>query len=154
MGQVSNIRAGTGASNVIPGQIEMDFNFRFGTASTPEGLQQKLEAVLRKHRLDYAMQWTLNGMPFLTPPGALVEAVQGAIREVTGISPELSTSGGTSDGRFIARICSQVVEVGPPNASIHQVDEHICLSDLEPLVPIYCGILHRLGKASQNAVAG
>lgn len=152
--QVSNIRAGTGASNVIPGQVEMDFNFRFGTASTPEGLQQKLEAVLRKHRLDYAVQWTLNGMPFLTPPGALVEAVQGAIREVTGISPELSTSGGTSDGRFIARICPQVVEVGPPNASIHQVDEHICLSDLEPLVPIYCGILHRLGKAPQNTVAG
>lgn len=145
--QISNVRAGTGASNVIPAQMEVDFNFRFSSESTAEGLKQQLEDILRKHGLDYDLQWTLNGLPFITPPGALVDAVQASIEEVTGLRAELSTSGGTSDGRFIAQICPQVVEVGPPNATIHQIDEHICLADLEPLVPIYRGILRRLAAS-------
>ena len=142
--QVSNIHGGTGASNIIPGQVVVDFNFRFSTESTPESLQQRLEAVLAKHRLDYDLKWTLGGRPFLTPPGTLVQAVQAAIRAETGLETELSTTGGTSDGRFIAQICPQVIELGPPNASIHKIDEHIAVADIEPLTGIYRRVLENL----------
>ena len=142
--QVSNIHGGTGAGNVIPGTVTVDFNFRFSTASTSEGLQQQLEAVLRRHGLDYALQWTLGGLPFLTEPGTLVDAARRAIAEVAGVQAELSTSGGTSDGRFIAQICPQVIELGPPNNSIHKVNEHIALADLAPLPAIYQRVLELL----------
>jgi len=142
--QVSNVHGGTGASNVIPGEVVVHFNFRFCTESTPESLQQRLEAVLQKHGLDYALKWTLGGRPFLTTPGPLVQAVQDAIRAETGLTTELSTTGGTSDGRFIAQICPEVIELGPPNASIHKIDEHIALADIEPLTAIYRRVLHNL----------
>ncbi len=142
--QVSNIHGGTGASNVIPGQVVVDFNFRFCTESTPEQLQQRLSAVLHKHQLDYDLAWTIGGLPFLTEPGPLVDAVRAAIHDVTGIATELSTTGGTSDGRFLAQICSQVVELGPPNASIHKIDEHIRLEDIEPLKDIYRRVFDKL----------
>src|SRR6516164_8341934 len=135
--QVSNIHAGTGAGNVIPGECVVDFNFRFCTESTPEGLQQRLTAILDRHGLEYTLQWTLGGIPFLTAPGKLVHNVQQAIREETGIDPELSTSGGTSDGRFIAQICPEVLELGPPNASIHKIDEHVAVAELETVKNIY-----------------
>ena len=135
--QVSNIHAGTGASNVIPGDCVVDFNFRFCTESTPESLQQRLIAVLDKHGLQYELKWTIGGLPFLTTPGTLVGAIQKAIAEETGITTELSTTGGTSDGRFIAQICPQVIECGPPNATIHKVDEHVVLTDMAPLKAIY-----------------
>ncbi|VTU28292.1 succinyl-diaminopimelate desuccinylase [Variovorax sp. PBL-E5] len=142
--QVSNIHAGTGASNVIPGSAVIDFNFRFSTESTPESLQQRVQAVLDSHGLDHTLSWTLGGLPFLTTPGELVEAVQQAIRDETGIETELSTSGGTSDARFIARICRQVIEMGPVNASIHKIDEHIAVAEIEPLKNIYRRTLERL----------
>ena len=142
--QISNIHGGTGAGNVIPGSVVIDFNFRFSTASTPETLQQRLEAVLRSHQLDYSLEWTLGGKPFLTPVGVLVDAARRAIAEMTGLQTQLSTSGGTSDGRFIAPICPQVIELGPPNASIHKVDEHIALADMAPLSAIYRRILELL----------
>jgi succinyl-diaminopimelate desuccinylase len=135
--QVSNIHAGTGAGNVIPGECTVDFNFRFCTESTPEELQQRLAAVLDRHRLDYNLQWTVGGLPFLTTPGGLVQDVQKAILAETGIHPELSTTGGTSDGRFIAQFCPEVIELGPPNASIHKIDEHVGLAELETLKNIY-----------------
>jgi succinyl-diaminopimelate desuccinylase len=147
--QVSNIHAGTGATNIIPGEAVVDFNFRFGTASTPELLRQRLEAVLQKHRLDYALQWTLGGLPFLTEPGLLVSAVQDAIRAETGQAAQLSTTGGTSDGRFIATLCPEVIELGPPNASIHQIDEHIALADLQSLKAIYRRVLDNLADLAQ-----
>jgi len=135
--QVSNIHAGTGASNVIPGECVVDFNFRFCTESTPESLQSRLQAVLDRHGLRYELRWTVGGLPFLTTPGPLVDAVQRAIADETGIRTELSTTGGTSDGRFIAKICPQVIEFGPPNATIHKIDEHVVLSDIAPLKAIY-----------------
>jgi succinyl-diaminopimelate desuccinylase len=139
--QVSNIHAGTGAGNVIPGECVVDFNFRFCTESTPDRLQQRLTAILDRHRLDYTVQWTLGGLPFLTTPAVLVHNVQRAIREETGIEPELSTTGGTSDGRFIAQICPEVIELGPPNATIHKIDEHVAVEELEKLKNIYRRIL-------------
>jgi succinyl-diaminopimelate desuccinylase len=142
--QISNIHAGTGASNVIPGAAVVDFNFRFSTESTPESLQQRVASVLDAHGLDHTLAWTVGGLPFLTVPGALVEAVQLAIRDETGLQTELSTSGGTSDARFIAKICRQVVELGPVNASIHKIDEHIAVADIEPLKNIYRRTLERL----------
>jgi len=142
--QVSNIHAGTGASNVIPGDCVVDFNFRFCTESTPESLQQRLTAVLDKHGLQYDLKWTIGGLPFLTTPGSLVSAVQQAIADETGIRTELSTTGGTSDGRFIAQICPQVIELGPPNATIHKVDEHVALADIAPLKAIYRRTLENL----------
>lgn len=142
--QMSNIHAGTGANNVIPGELVIDFNFRFSTESTPESLQERLTAVLDRHGLTYHIDWALSGRPFLTRKGPLVEAIAGAIREVTGIDTELSTSGGTSDGRFIAQICPQVVEFGPLNASIHKIDEHVAVADIEPLKDIYLKTLERL----------
>jgi succinyl-diaminopimelate desuccinylase len=142
--QVSNIHAGTGAGNVIPGTVGVDFNFRFSTESTPESLQQRVQAVLDAHGLDFTLAWTVGGLPFLTTPGELVEAVRQAIRDETGLSCELSTSGGTSDARFIARICRQVVELGPVNASIHKIDEHIAVAEIDPLKNIYRRTLDRL----------
>jgi len=144
--QISNIHAGTGASNVIPGAAVIDFNFRFSTESTPESLQQRVKRVLDAHGLDYTLTWTVGGLPFLTVPGALVEAVQHAIRDETGLQTELSTSGGTSDARFIAKICRQVVELGPVNASIHKIDEHIAVAEIEPLKNIYRRTLERLAS--------
>jgi succinyl-diaminopimelate desuccinylase len=142
--QASNVHGGTGASNVIPGHLVLDFNFRFCTESTPESLQQRLTAVLEKHALEYDLVWTIGGLPFLTTPGVLVETVRSAILEETGLQTQLSTTGGTSDGRFIAQICSQVVEVGPPNATIHKLNEHVSLADMEPLKNIYRKVLERL----------
>jgi len=142
--QVSNLHAGTGAGNVIPGEAIVDFNFRFSTESTPESLQSRLAAVLDRHGLSYRIDWTLGGRPFLTRPGSLIAALREAIRQVTGRETELSTTGGTSDGRFIAAICPQVVECGPVNASIHQIDEHVAVADIEPLKAIYRGVLDRL----------
>jgi len=142
--QVSNVHAGTGATNVIPGACEVDFNLRFAPVSTPDSLMQRIEAILQRHGLEYELAWTLGAQPFSTAPGALSAAMAAAIREVTGRATQLSTTGGTSDGRFIATICRQVVELGPPNASVHKIDEHIAVADLEPLKNIYRGALERL----------
>ena len=149
--QISNIHAGTGASNVIPGECVVDFNFRFSTECTPEKLQRGVEEVLIRHKLNYELTWVIGGLPFLTKPGDLVQAVQNAIADETGIQSQLSTTGGTSDGRFIAQICSQVIELGPPNATIHKIEEHIAIADIEPLKNIYRRVLERLhGLASGN----
>ncbi len=142
--QMSNIHAGTGASNVIPGECVVDFNFRFSTASTVDGLQQRVHATLDKHGLDYDLKWTVGGLPFLTPRGELSNALSSAIKDETGLNTELSTTGGTSDGRFIAQICPQVVEFGPTNASIHKIDEHVAVTEIEPLKNIYRRTLENL----------
>lgn len=142
--QVSNIHAGTGADNVIPGDVEVWFNLRFSTEQTEAGIRARIEEVLERHGLRYELHWRLSGNPFLTPVGELVEAVRGAIREVCGIETELSTSGGTSDGRFIAPTGAQVVELGPLNATIHQVDECVACADLDRLSAVYEGMLARL----------
>lgn len=153
--QISNIHAGTGATNVIPGDMVVDCNFRFSTESTDVGLRERLEGVLAQHGLrsgqDFEITWTLSGQPFLTGSGELVELTQAAIAEVVGLQPELSTSGGTSDGRFIATICKQVIELGPPNATIHKIDEHIVLADLEPLPVIYEKIIQKLNHLGTAA---
>lgn len=135
--QVSNIHGGTGATNVIPGTVEILFNFRFSTTSTVDGLKAKVQAILDRHGLEYELLWELSGKPFLTPKGYLVNAIASAISKVTGLETELSTSGGTSDGRFIAEICPQVVEFGPNNATIHKLNECVALADIEPLKEIY-----------------
>jgi succinyl-diaminopimelate desuccinylase len=135
--QVSNIHAGTGAANVIPGVCVLDFNFRFSTESTPVGIQARVQAILDAHRLDYTIDWTLAGSPFLTRRGELSQALATAIRAETGVEATFSTSGGTSDGRFIARLCPQVVEFGPPTATIHQIDEHVDLTCIDALKNIY-----------------
>ncbi len=142
--QVSNMHGGTGASNVIPGEVVIDFNFRFSTESTPESLQSRLAAVLDQHGLRYDLVWTIGGLPFLTRPGTLVDAVRDAIRDETGLETQLSTTGGTSDGRFLAQICPQVIELGPPNATIHKINEYVALADIEPLKNIYRRVLERL----------
>lgn len=142
--QMSNIHGGTGASNVIPGEMVIDFNFRFSTASTVEDLQQRVHAILDKHALEYSLAWIIGGRPFLTPRGALSAALAAAIKSETGIETELSTTGGTSDGRFIAQICPQVIEFGPPNGSIHKIDEHIEVRFIDPLKNIYRKTLENL----------
>ncbi|WP_018954762.1 succinyl-diaminopimelate desuccinylase [Thioalkalivibrio sulfidiphilus] len=142
--QISNIHAGTGAENVIPGELEVMFNLRFSTEQTDEGIRTRVHAVLDAHGLDYELSWRLSGHPFLTAEGELVEAASAAIREVMGLDTELSTAGGTSDGRFIAPTGAQVVELGPLNASIHKIDEHVRVEDLDALSRIYTGILKRL----------
>jgi succinyl-diaminopimelate desuccinylase len=142
--QISNFHSGTGASNVIPGSAVIDFNFRFSTESTPESLQKRVHAVLDAYGVDYTLAWTIGGLPFLTTPGELVSSVQAAIADETGIATELSTSGGTSDARFIAKICKQVVELGPVNASIHKIDEHIDVAEIETLKNIYRRTMERL----------
>ena len=142
--QISNLRSGTGATNVIPGDVEAVFNFRFSTEVTHEQLRSRTEALLDAHGLDYRLDWTLNGEPFLTAEGDLVEAAVAGVEEAVGIRPTLSTSGGTSDGRFIATLGSQVVELGPCNATIHQVNERVRASDLDDLSRVYEAILGRL----------
>ena len=142
--QISNIQSGTGANNVIPGELSALFNFRFSTESTVEGLRQRVETILDKHGLDWQIDWSLSGLPFLTEPGALLDAVAASIKNVTGRETVASTSGGTSDGRFIATLGTQVVELGPVNATIHQIDERVLASDLDLLTEIYYQTLVRL----------
>jgi len=142
--QVSNIQGGTGATNVIPGKVHVVFNFRFSTEVTSEQLRERTGAILDKHNLDYDIKWHLSGQPFLTAEGELVEATVASIREVTGLSTELSTAGGTSDGRFIAPFGTQVVELGPVNATIHKVDECASVADIDQLSIIYQRILEKL----------
>jgi succinyl-diaminopimelate desuccinylase len=142
--QVSNINAGTGATNVIPGELVLQFNFRFSTESTADSLKSRVHAVLDKHGLNYDLAWTLGGEPFITEPGPLSKAISQAIESEVGIKTELSTTGGTSDARFIAKICPQVVEFGPLNATIHQINEHIAVESLEPLKNIYRRTLESL----------
>ncbi|MBA1189684.1 succinyl-diaminopimelate desuccinylase [Pseudomonas entomophila] len=142
--QISNLNAGTGATNVVPGELTALFNFRFSTESTVEGLQQRVAAILDAHQLDWSIDWSLSGLPFLTEPGDLLDAVAASIQAVTGRQTQPSTSGGTSDGRFIATLGTQVVELGPVNATIHQVDERILASDLDLLTEIYYQTLVRL----------
>ena len=142
--QISNIHAGTGAGNVIPGEIRIQFNFRFSPEVTPDYLQSEVGKTLNRLALEHEIEWTLFGMPFQTDHGQLVDATIASIREVCGIETELSTSGGTSDGRFIAPTGAQIVELGPVNASIHKVDEHVSIADLDKLSEIYENILRRL----------
>lgn len=143
--QVSNIHGGTGALNVIPGSVVVDANFRFGTASSADSLRERVEAILEKHGADHAIEWNLSGEPFHSPEGGrLRETVIGVCRELCGIEPEPSTGGGTSDGRFIAPLGAEVVEIGPVNASIHKVDEHVALDDLERLPAIHLAIAEKL----------
>jgi succinyl-diaminopimelate desuccinylase len=142
--QCSNIHAGTGATNVIPGALEVLFNFRYSTASTREALAGRLDAILRRHGLEFTIDWTGHGKPFLTARGRLVDVATASVEHALGRRPELSTTGGTSDGRFIADICGEIVELGPVNATIHKLNEHVAIADLEPLAAIYRGILERL----------
>ncbi len=148
--QVSNLNAGTGATNVIPGELRAHFNFRFGSVSSPEDLKSRLEKVLSRHGLTFHVEWTLGGDPYLTAPGKLCNAVSAAIAEVTGQTATLSTTGGTSDGRFIAKHCREVIEFGPPNQTIHQIDERIAVADLEPLSAIYERSIRTLLAAHQD----
>jgi succinyl-diaminopimelate desuccinylase len=129
---------------VIPGTLELQFNFRYATVSTRESLVERMSAILDRHGLEYDLKWTAHGEPFLTQRGRLVEVVSDTIRDVCGVTPELSCTGGTSDGRFIADICREVVELGPVNATIHKLNERVAVSDLEPLSQLYRGILQRL----------
>jgi succinyl-diaminopimelate desuccinylase len=142
--QISNLHAGTGADNVIPGECELLFNFRFSTEQTPERLMEQVETLLRRHGLDYRIDWRLSGLPFLSREGALLASVGAALSEVTGQRPRASTGGGTSDGRFIARICPEVVELGPSNGTIHKVNECVPVHELEALVAVHTGVLDRL----------
>lgn len=142
--QVSNLHSGTGVSNVIPGSAVLECNFRFSTEQTAAGLQRRVAELLDRHGVRHSAHWSLSGEPFLTAGGALVDAVRDSIREVAGRSPQLSTSGGTSDGRFIAPTGCEVVELGPCNATIHKVDERVALAELEPLTRMYAGVLQRL----------
>ena len=142
--QISNIKGGTGATNVVPGTVEILFNFRHSTASTQDSLKQRVHEILDRHGLEYDLEWEMSGKPYLTPRGDLVEAVSAAIREITGIETELSTSGGTSDGRFIADICPQVIELGPLNATIHKINECVGVADLDALSEIYRLTLEKL----------
>jgi succinyl-diaminopimelate desuccinylase len=142
--QVSNINGGTGATNVIPGEVQVVFNFRFSTEVTEAQLRERTEAILGEYPLKYTLDWQLSGQPFLTASGALVDATIATIRDITGHSPELSTAGGTSDGRFIAPTGAQLVEIGPINASIHKLNEHVLAADLPRLAAIYKGIMGRL----------
>jgi succinyl-diaminopimelate desuccinylase len=151
--QISNIHAGTGASNVIPNEVVIDFNIRFCTENTPETIQEKIYAVLNDplFNLEYTLTWTVSGLPFLTPQGTLCTALSAAITAETGLVPELSTTGGTSDGRFIAQICPQVVEFGPINDSIHKLNEHVNVADLNPLAAIYRRTLENLLNTPAHA---
>ncbi len=142
--QISNLQSGTGAGNVVPGELTAWFNFRFSTASTETSLRARTEALLNRHGLDFDLRWELGARPFLTPQGPLVNATRAAITQVTGLSPAVSTTGGTSDGRFLIDICPQVVELGPCNATIHQRNECVAVADLAQLSSIYCNLLERL----------
>jgi len=148
--QISNINGGTGVTNVVPGTVEILFNFRFSTASTEQSLKDNVHAILDKHGLNYEMSWELSGKPYITAKGGLVAAISSAINLSYGITPELSTSGGTSDGRFIADICPQVIEFGPLNATIHKLNECVGVADIEPLKLTYQRTLEILLGTSQN----
>jgi succinyl-diaminopimelate desuccinylase len=142
---MSNIHAGTGAGNVIPGELVVDFNFRFSTESTPASLRERFEAIVARHGVEHTLAWTLGGEPFLTTLGRLSDALARAIRERTGVeTTKLSTTGGTSDGRFLAKLCAEVVELGPVNASIHKIDEHVAIADLDVLKDVYRATLEQL----------
>jgi len=142
--QISNVHAGTGANNIIPGELVIDFNFRFSTVSTPEQLKAAVESILREANLQFSIDWTLGGEPFLTGDGELAGAMREAILAETEVQTELSTTGGTSDGRFIAKICSQLIEFGPVNATSHKIDERVALNSIEPLKNIYRRALEKL----------
>jgi succinyl-diaminopimelate desuccinylase len=142
--QISNVHAGTGANNVIPGELVIDFNFRFSTESKPEQLRERLEKALSNANLDFEIDWILGGSPFITGEGDLANALRKAIKSETQIDAELSTTGGTSDGRFIAKICKEVVEFGPLNATSHKIDECVNIDDVEPLKNIYRKTLEQL----------
>ena len=142
--QISNINGGTGATNVIPGELKLQFNLRFSTEITEQQIKQRIETILNSHQLDYTLDWSLSGHPFLTADGRLVDAARQAIKSICGIDSELSTAGGTSDGRFIAPTGAQVVELGPVNESIHKIDENININELDRLTEIYLDILKRL----------
>lgn len=142
--QISNMNGGTGATNVVPGQVEILFNFRFSTASTAQSLRERMHAILDSHGVEYELEWEFSGKPYLTPRGRLVEAIGAAIGQAYGVTPELSTSGGTSDGRFIADICPEVVEFGPLNATIHKINECVSVADLDPLKETYRLTLEQL----------
>lgn len=145
--QISNIHAGTGATNVVPGQLEVTFNFRYSTEVTAQALQKQVESILQHHQLQYELTWVLNGLPFLTDSGALVAAVVDAVEQRQGFTPSLETTGGTSDGRFIAPTGAQVLELGPCNGSIHKINEHVRVSDLESLVDLYRMMLENLHRS-------
>jgi len=142
--QISNIHAGTGAQNIIPGSLQVDFNFRFSTASTPEGLEARMHEILDRHGLEYGIAWTLGGKPFLTARGRLVETLTRVVNKVSGVTPEINCTGGTSDGRFIIDICPEVAEFGPVNRSIHKVNEAVALEEIEPLAEVYRGVIEEL----------
>ena len=142
--QISDIHAGTGANNVIPGSLAVMFNFRFSTESTADQLKARVHQVLDAHKVDYDLKWSLSGDPFLSPRGGLVDVVSTAVTSITGVTPALSTTGGTSDGRFLATMSREVVEFGPVSASIHGIDEHVAISDIEPLTAIYKRTIERL----------
>jgi succinyl-diaminopimelate desuccinylase len=142
--QVSNIHAGTGAQNIIPGVLQVDFNFRFSTESTPDSLKARVNGILERHGLEYSIDWTLGGRPFLTPRGKLVATLERVVREVSGVSPEVNCTGGTSDGRFIIEICDEVAEFGPMNRSIHKVNEAVAIDEIEPLAEVYRRALQEL----------
>ncbi|HZV97707.1 MAG TPA: succinyl-diaminopimelate desuccinylase [Methylophilaceae bacterium] len=148
--QISNMNGGTGATNVVPGEVEILFNFRFSTASTADSLKQRVHAVLDKHNLSYDLEWEYSGKPYITGKGELVEAISAAIEQAYGVTPELSTSGGTSDGRFIADICPQVIEFGPLNATIHKLNECVGVADIEPLKDTYRITLEKLLLAADE----
>jgi succinyl-diaminopimelate desuccinylase len=147
--QVSNIHAGTGAQNIIPGTLQVDFNFRFSTESTPESLKARVSAILDRHGLEYSIDWVLGGKPFLTRRGRLVETLAAVVRKVSGVTPEINCTGGTSDGRFIFDICPEVAEFGPVNRSIHKVDEAVALEEIEPLAEIYRLAIEELLEAKR-----
>jgi succinyl-diaminopimelate desuccinylase len=142
--QCSNVHAGTGATNVVPGTLELSFNWRYSTASTRGTLVERLEAVLRRHGLDYELEFPSSGTPYLTPRGRLVEVVSAAIAAECGLEPVLSCTGGTSDGRFIAGICDEVVELGPVNATIHQINERVAVADVDRLASLHRRVLEML----------
>ena len=144
--QISNVHAGTGATNIVPGTLEVLFNFRFSPASSPDALRRQVEEVLRHHAVAFDIRWTLGASPFFTPPGALARALAGVIERTTGVAPRSSTTGGTSDGRFLAPICRELVEFGPVNRSIHAIDEHVRVADLGPLCEIYRGLAATLTR--------
>ena len=146
--QVSNIHAGTGAQNITPGVLQVDFNFRFSTESTPESLKARVDEILRRHSLEYSIDWTLGGKPFLTPRGKLVDTLSRVVREVSGVTPDINCTGGTSDGRFIIDICDEVAEFGPMNRSIHKVNEAVSVEEMEPLARVYLRVFEELTGAA------
>ena len=148
--QISNINGGTGATNVVPGEVVILFNFRFSTASTADSLKQRVHAILDRNGLDYDLEWEYSGKPYMTPRGKLVDAISAAIEQAYGVTPELSTSGGTSDGRFIADICNEVIEFGPLNATIHKLNECVAVADIEPLKDTYRLTLEKLLLAADE----